>query len=684
MTTWIDIFNSYENIEYLEEILQQLSKIDINYGINILIDMVSNNIMSNYILEDMRDIIKLFYKYDAEPNIDKLFEIDDGNVDNIIENFKIRGMLIDIITELYEIELDDETIEQWANIKSKKLLSTNFLTGKRLLKYLKYCSKFLTQIVNNKQTQISDLPNVLKGLIGQYIIEKYENKWLDEYWGKFNSLTNILENPNAIDFIKNNIQSFKKDLYFLVHLAKNTNSEAFEIMKNYCFNKNIYQYKDIFEKYRNTIAQNQSDGAIDFLINYYSFFTNDIFTQVRFNVIGDLDLLVILSKNPNDKAIDFFIKNYPELKVKYRLLLENPNPKVVPIIEENIKNWDLKNQWSIWKFNNLYFYKTIEFINFNWNILPVEINRILSYVNKGLYYNIDKLNDKLNNELNKYNISKILDFLRNKWDILDITFKTEEFWSKLAITQSDEAIKLLREKWTEVIKTEEFWNKLVVNINDEAVQLIKDKWNEIELSDVNVNEEFFNNLSKNSNVKALEILKSKWSNINKNNTELMLFICKNLASHNSLDALLFLREIRKFVRNFNVNWGIWRNLFKNPHNEAISFIIDNWKVIIKTEWISYRNFWRYLFKNPNDKLIEFLEVECQLIMTNLPINYNEYFLIYLLNNKNKKAIRLFEKLVIIFDINITKSTSIKYLTNPNIFDLVKIPVNNQYVELLNI
>jgi hypothetical protein len=159
-------------------------------------------------------------------------------------------------------------------------------------------------------------------------------------------------------------------------------------------------------------------------------------------------------------------------------------------------------------------------------------------------------------------------------------------------------------------------------------------------------------------------------------------ITNNLASNRNSQALLFLKQLKNSIRNFNDNWAMWRNLLKNPNDIAISFIIDSWDTIIRMEFITYRNFWAYIFKNPNDKLIDFLDVEWQ----KMKIDYQHKYLKYLLNNKNKKAIKLFEKLISIYGIRrnkFTTSTSNKYLKNPNIFDVVQIPLNNEYVKLLN-
>ena len=701
MSTWLDIFSSYMTIQDITQILPQISEDDINDGINILIESLSQGILLNEnILRDIRQIIQVFYKYDGVPDINTLFDVDNIS-ENILENFKIRGLLIDTITQIYDIELDDETIEQWTNIKGKniksKILKGKNLNNKRLLQYLKYCSKFLSKFKKEEHTEVSDLPKALKGLIGQYTIEKYENKWLDENWHRFENKSKILSDPNAIDFIKAHINTFKAGLDFIINLATNTNAEAFEIIKDYCFNKDIYHYKYKIVMFLEYIAYNISDGAIDFLIKYWHFFSDiNNFTSIynidssQFNLNN---FWKNLANNPNDKAIYFYIEKCESID-KWHFLSKNKNSKVVQIIDENIKDMNILQKWKVWRYSYNQLFKSIDLLLNNWDIIYQKsfknnISKVLNYIYFGLsyyrikfnkYYNYQKsLTDDVLTKIDlfNYNISKIIELLRNKWDII---VKNADFWNKLALIQNDDVINLINDKWSEVLKTEEFFYNLTFNTNTQAINLLKSKLADDQvLSNQVLSNDVLSNLALNSNDRAIEILKEQWSNVNNNNS--MISIAKNLASNRNSQALKFLNQIKSSITNFNDNWAIWSNLLKNPNEEAISFIIDNWTNIF-TKWGHSRKFWQCIFVNPNDKLIYFFEVQWQ----RMAINFQHHsYLIYLLGNKNKKAIRLFEKLISIHWTRrvFTKAISNNYLKNPNIFDSVNIPLNNEYITLLN-
>jgi hypothetical protein len=691
MSKWLDIFSSYMTIQDIKQILPQISQDDINDGLNILIDSLSQGILLNEnILRDISEIIHLFYKYDGLPDINTLFDVDNINV-NILENFKIRGLLIDTITQIYDIELDDDTIEQWTNIKGINIKDET-LNNKRLLQYLKYCSKFLSKFQKKKLTKIADFPNELKGLIGQYTIERYENKWLDDNWHKFQNKSKILKYPNAIDFIKEHMRTFYKGMNFIIKLARNTNPQAFEIIKDYCFNKHIYNIKSNLEVFLKNIARNHSDGAMDFLIKYWHFFINISNFEFLYRV-NELTLDVfwnILAQNPNDKAINFFIEKC-DSKYKWDILSKNKNSKVIAIIDENIKNMTILQKWEVWYYSYHYFYKIIDLLLNNWGIYQEKFAndniKFLKYIYTRLsyyqtkfvkYHNSQKsLTDNVlaKIDLFNYNISKIIELLRQKWDII---VKDNIFWNNLAQIQNDDVINLLKDKWSEVLKTEEFFENLACNTNTQALNLLKDTFlKDNFLSNEVLNDEFLTNLALNSNGNAIELLKEQWGNID--NDDLILSIVKNLASNKNSQAIEFLKQIKNSITNFNNNWSIWSGLLKNPNEEAISLIIDNWNMIIMN-WGHNKKFWMSIFVNTNDKLIDFLDVQCQRLTNNL-----RHHLIYLLGNKNKKAIRLFEKLISIYwtRLTFTKTMSINYLKNPNIFDIVNISLDNEYVKLLN-
>ena len=95
MTNWVKLFESYDNINQIEELLVQGS--DPTEGLNVLIELVTiDNTINNY--TELKSLVKLFNINGAIPNIGPLFDIDVNlnNIKFIIENFKTRGILIDI------------------------------------------------------------------------------------------------------------------------------------------------------------------------------------------------------------------------------------------------------------------------------------------------------------------------------------------------------------------------------------------------------------------------------------------------------------------------------------------------------------------------------------------------------------------------------------------------------------
>ena len=750
MSTWLNIFKSYTRLQDIAEILPQISEDDINEGVNILLNNLSRKILLNKnILRDIIEIIKLFYKYDGVPNINTLFDVDN------IKNIEVNGILIDIITKIYDIELDDETIKQWASIKRKNI-EGKIINNKRLLQYLKYSSKFLSNLKSTNVTDVSDLPKVLKGLIGQYIIEKYENKWLDENWLILVNKVSILENPNAIDFIKKHIHSYTKRNDFLIRLSGNPNPEVFEIIKDYCFNKNAFKSYSKFYIFLQNIAHNNSDIAIDFLSNYWDFFSD--IENFKFKHIKKFNFSRfwnILSKNHNDKAINFFVEKCDEPE-KWSILSQNTNSKVINIIDENTIDMSILQKWNIWRYSSHYIFKSIDLLLNNWDIIHQEINTLITttysyfydYISIGISY-FNNIDNKYRNyqksltdvdleeiNLNNYNSSKIIELLRNKWKFFEKYFhllrsslnnedwidllkekwnevqKTERLYGYLASNSSVKAIQLLKEKFTgtpnnEFMISNNFFIELASNENVKAIELLKEKWSNI---DDNLMLDIMVNLALNKNVKAIELLKEKWSNIddnlmmdimknlasNKNvkaielleekiinNTDnnLMLNIMVNLASNENSFAIVLLIQIKNSIINFNDNWQIWRILLKNPNEKVIPFIIDNWNIIY-TNWGQTPKFWKCLFVNSNDKLIDFVEEQIKVIT----MNRGSIPLKFLLFNTNKKALRLFEKLFSIHqmsDFRVSYSPILgNYFKNPNIFDFVQIPLDNQYTKLL--
>jgi hypothetical protein len=715
MSTWLNIFKSYTRLQDIAEILPQISEDDINDGFNILLDSLSRNILLNEnILRDIREIIELFYEYDGVPNINTLFDV------NNTKNIKVNGLLIDIITKIYDIELDDETIKQWASIKRKNI-EGKIINNKRLLQYLKYSSKFLS---NLKLTDVTDLPEVLKGLIGQYIIEKYENKWLDENWLILVNKVSILENPNAIDFIKEHIHSYTKRNDFLIRLSVNPNPEVFEIIKDYCFNKNAFKSYSKFYIFLQNIAHNNSDLVIDFLSNYWDFFSD--IKNFKFKHIKKFNFSRfwnILSKNHNDKAINFFVEKCDEPE-KWSILSQNTNSKVINIIDENTIDMSILQKWNIWRYSSHYIFKSIDLLLNNWDIIYQEINTLITttysyfydYISIGISY-FNNIDNKYRNyqksltdvdleeiNLNNYNSSKIIELFRNKWEFF------EKYFDLLRSSLNNEDwIDLLKEKWNGVQKTERLYAYLASNENVKAIELLKEKWSNI---DDNLMLDIMVNLALNENVKAIELLKEKWSNIddnlmmdimknlasNKNvkaielleekiinNTDsnLMLNIMVNLASNENSFAIVLLIQIKNSIINFNDNWQIWRILLKNPNEKVIPFIIDNWNIIY-TNWGQTPKFWKCLFVNSNDKLIDFVEEQIKVITMNRELIPLKFLLFN--KNKNKKALRLFEKLFSIHqmsDFSVSYSPILgNYFKNPNIFDFVQIPLDNQYNKLL--
>jgi len=684
MTNWVKLFESYDNINQIDELLVQGN--DPTEGLNVLIELVTtDNTINNYV--ELKSLVKLFNINGATPNIGPVFDIDVSltNIKFIIENFKTRGILIDILSEIYELDFGyEENIEQWKTIKAKPLKLNDEITPKRLLQYLKYCSKFLSKF---KHTKIEDLPSVVKNLIGQLSIEKYQNQFLEDNFSKFGYKNNIAKNPNAIDFIKEHFDKIYKSFNFWIFLASNKNPEAINIIDdnfiNYIIplikNHNEYKYTPAL-KFFKALAKNTNNEAVDFYAkllhsnddsifesmskSFGSFATNEndkaleLIREILLMSISEkvrLDILYNLCNNKNDKIIQILIKNNFYMNKLY-LLVDRSNKTVIDDIKEN---WEVLINYPYDK--KIIFFKNIA-KNTDDDVLDLlDLFLTKNIINGAVFFklldnNNDKVVDVIGKTLDfygdyyKFIVSskrdKFIDLIRKKWDNIVLNI---EFSKLLFNNPNDKALDLIEEKWDEFTNNNllpnYLWVSLASNTNDRAINIIIEKWDEIPLDNI----KFFENLASNTNYKAINIIREKWDEIPIENMKFWI----SLSSNDNDNAIILLTE--KFTLKQMYDTGIFLT--------------------------------KKIFLNKSDKAIELLENLFEFIISNPPIIRWAFFqeLHFLLENKNIRAIKLYEKVVKSRNLKIkSKSISRKYLSNPNIFTLVEVPFENEYKNILDL
>ena len=389
------------------------------------------------------------------PPMIELSKLLNGEIKLSEDNPKLRLSIED-----YNLMCKDESIKEIIAI----LLNTNIesLTAfcedvKVLENYVDLSQSTIKEKKIAKRLPIIKLLTDLPVELIQSITNKFESllKIKLRDWIKVSEILKYAElssNPNAIDLLRSpdNIKYINYN-----NLSKNINPEALLLIKN-----KIIEEKKLsraqYEKLKNKIS-------------WYDLSENKIAVEI----LED-------KKYKND--------------ISWEAICNNPNPKVLKLIEKKIKEDPDEFEWEELSTN------------------PIAIKLLKKYPNdidySGLSANssdeaIQLLQKKLQKNPNEIDLAmlsantnpKALKLLKK---ILELNPEKLTDWSNLSKNPLPEAIEILKDNFTKIE-----WVWLSCNSSDEAIQLLKDNYDEIN----------WNMLSANTNPKAIELLEKNQTKI---------------------------------------------------------------------------------------------------------------------------------------------------------------------------
>jgi len=190
----------------------------------------------------------------------------------------------------------------------------------------------------------------------------------------------IFSNKNAIDIIRDlikDIRIYNRDDLRIINLAKNTNSEALDILK--MFNLRLFG-----EKMWTELCCNPNKDAFDIVIENIDYIksieTWNIISYLSLNKSDEAMIFLknnkqyiywpFLSENDNDIAIELLLSN--SSKIKHNKLCRNSHPEAVKIIIQILEEEGFKS-------------KKIEYYNLFQNTSELMINYLVKNIE-----NIDK------------------------------------------------------------------------------------------------------------------------------------------------------------------------------------------------------------------------------------------------------------------------------------------------------
>jgi hypothetical protein len=281
------------------------------------------------------------------------------------------------------------------------------------------------------------------------------------------------------------------------------------------------------------------------------------------------------------------------------------------------------------------------------------------------------MKDRFWKKLAKNTDDNVIDIIEKYIDEFD------QFYTTIVSSKRDKFIDLIRKKWYNIELNIKFLRLLFKNPNDKALDLIGEKWDEFTNNNLLPNTLWFS-LARNTNDKAINIIREKWDEIPIDNIKFF----ENLASNTNDKAINIIREKWDEIPIENIKF--LRSLSSNDNDNAIILLTE--KFTLKQMYDTGDFLTKKIFLNKSDKAIELLENIFEFIIYNPPIRRWEFFenFHWLLDNKNIRAIKLYEKVVTTRGLKVkSKSKSRKYLSNPDIFTLEEVPFENEYKNILD-
>ena len=388
--------------------------------------------------------------------------------------------------------------------------------------------------------------------------------------------------------------------------------------------------KSLFEL---NLFSNSSDGIIS-MINTTIKYMNNNRNPFKNNMVLLDDIMNVFEKHEIDIRQLFFLRLPDDAIINYSQFVLDDVYKII-LSDDNNENFNNEN------FNNLQWIEFLKTDDFKNNLFANK-NININYI-KFTYYDYIIINDNLNinnKEHFHYSIYSYIvmgnnDFLIDHFiDVWNGNFyelwKDENIVIELVENPSDKIIDLITDDLINMYKNNiSFWVGLSTNLNIRAINILQEHFN------------YYINLFINENwaisddyIRFLGLFLSNPTAINLI-FENMFYL--TIISDNDIIIKLLAKNPHDNAIEYIINeWDIidrddvfWENLAYNNNDKALKLIVDNWIYINKTS-----KFWELLAENTSDKAVELIIDNLQNIKSNIDIWLS------LARNTNKLAFNL--------------------------------------------